>query len=564
MAVLRFLSLAIVAFVYIHPTPVEAELVVTEVMYDPASAEQRWEWFEVHNAGPTAIDLDGYIVDRVGDRERGVVSPNILASPVYEQDVIDNQTVVPAGGIAVLYNGPGLGYDPERFRAAWPSTSPGTRLIGVEGWSSNQLANRPQPSEYAPMMPAMSVGIWQDEASYRLDVQDFGTPASPNRRVYQTNHAATKFGYDDAAPWPIGGGAASLRYLSGNPLSPTSWARSNPPWAGAVTSRESFVPAAVNSPDYGSPGIAPPGVPTTTGLLVTELMYNPASTTGSKEWEWIELHNSGPTINFASTPHWLDDDDGSDLGEANVRTGRIESGGTAVLFNADAVELSQLTEAWDRPGQPAINWIAVDDWPSLANGGDLIGLWSNGRDYSFDRRGDEGSIFNAAAGVVYDDSGSWPREADGQSIWLTNLGAIPADPSAWEESNGAYADPAAYKSAEVGGNSDEVDNAGGDLGSPGYVHPGLFAPLPGDYNGDGLVNAADYTLWRDGEPLPAETATAGVTDAADYLVWTRHYRGTATEAASAASVPEPSTLIGLVVVAAIGCSGTRGRRLVAG
>lgn len=49
----------------------------------------------------------------------------------------------------------------------------------------------------------------------------------------------------------------------------------------------------------------------------------------------------------------------------------------------------------------------------------------------------------------------------------------------------------------------------------------------GDYNNDGIVDAADYTVWRDAlnsdAPLPNEGATPGVTTQEDYLVWSANF-----------------------------------------
>ena len=44
--------------------------------------------------------------------------------------------------------------------------------------------------------------------------------------------------------------------------------------------------------------------------------------------------------------------------------------------------------------------------------------------------------------------------------------------------------------------------------------------ISGDLNGDGAVNLADYTLWRDN--LGRVDAT-GVVDAADYLKWRNNF-----------------------------------------
>lgn len=56
----------------------------------------------------------------------------------------------------------------------------------------------------------------------------------------------------------------------------------------------------------------------------------------------------------------------------------------------------------------------------------------------------------------------------------------------------------------------------------------------GDYNGDGLVNAVDYTVWRDNLGTPNATGT--------YNEWATNY-GAGTATASSASVPEPAALL---------------------
>jgi Concanavalin A-like lectin/glucanases superfamily len=71
--------------------------------------------------------------------------------------------------------------------------------------------------------------------------------------------------------------------------------------------------------------------------------------------------------------------------------------------------------------------------------------------------------------------------------------------------------------------------------------------LAGDYNDDGVVDAADYTSWRDnlgGSSIPNETVSLGVVDQEDYDEWKAHF-GAGGGAASQASVPEPAGLCGL-------------------
>jgi hypothetical protein len=68
--------------------------------------------------------------------------------------------------------------------------------------------------------------------------------------------------------------------------------------------------------------------------------------------------------------------------------------------------------------------------------------------------------------------------------------------------------------------------------------------LPGDFNNDGLVGAADYVAWRKGlgseMRLPGDT-TPGAVTSADYQVWRSNYGAATPASASATSVvPEPT------------------------
>ncbi len=80
------------------------------------------------------------------------------------------------------------------------------------------------------------------------------------------------------------------------------------------------------------------------------------------------------------------------------------------------------------------------------------------------------------------------------------------------------------------------------------------AGLSGDYNNDGIVDAADYTVWRDhfGEAaLPFnETASLGTVDQADYDAWKANFGATTNMGAGSTAVPEPTAW--LLAVAALG------------
>jgi endoglucanase len=82
--------------------------------------------------------------------------------------------------------------------------------------------------------------------------------------------------------------------------------------------------------------------------------------------------------------------------------------------------------------------------------------------------------------------------------------------------------------------------------------------LPGDYNADGVVDAADYTVWRDhlGERIGLHNdPTPGTVGPEDYDVWKAHFgqvsaAGSGT-LATAAAVPEPATVVLWLAAAAL-------------
>lgn len=80
---------------------------------------------------------------------------------------------------------------------------------------------------------------------------------------------------------------------------------------------------------------------------------------------------------------------------------------------------------------------------------------------------------------------------------------------------------------------------------------------PGDFNGDGLVDAADYTIWRDTlgstTDLRADANGNGAIDGADYDLWVANY---GSGAGGSAAVPEPA-MLSLCVIATLGACGRR-------
>jgi hypothetical protein len=82
---------------------------------------------------------------------------------------------------------------------------------------------------------------------------------------------------------------------------------------------------------------------------------------------------------------------------------------------------------------------------------------------------------------------------------------------------------------------------------------------PGDYNGDGSVDAADYVIWRKGVDgtLQNEVADPGVVSPADYDEWFERFGNP--PAGGGGGVPEPAAGVMLILVACMAALVRRGR-----
>jgi PEP-CTERM motif len=107
-----------------------------------------------------------------------------------------------------------------------------------------------------------------------------------------------------------------------------------------------------------------------------------------------------------------------------------------------------------------------------------------------------------------------------------------------------------------GNGSFQVNYGPGSAFDPNDIVLSAFVavPLPGDYNHNGVVDAADYPVWRNtlgqtGAGLAADGNGNNQIDNGDYNIWRAHFgqtlgSGQSTDANM--SVPEPATLLLLV------------------
>lgn len=237
----------------------------------------------------------------------------------------------------------------------------------------------------------------------------------------------------------------------------------------------------------------------------------------------------------------FDDDDDGSLTAANITSGTIAQGANGVLFNASASgsTLENMKAAWGA----GVNFIPVTTWTDLTNSGDTIAIWSSLAAYQAETQSTTAprrTMANAAIAVTYDDvtADGWPANNNSGSIFMANLTSNPATPASWSRSGNTNSFGPQQVTAEV------IDHPGGDVGSPGFV-PGVVTSLQGDYNGNGVVDGADYVLWRHamqtGGALEHDTTPESVSTA-DYQLWRANFglTGGAGGALDAASVPEPA------------------------
>lgn len=541
---------AALAAVLALPLAASAQLQITEIMYNPVGNDAVYEWFEVRNIGATAIDLNGYQIEGVGDLYRESFSRTI-------SNALDPTTTIAPGQVAVVYDGfvssanTSYNNNDDTFRTVWgiPASVP-----VIAGDFFPDLSNS-----------GKGFGLWADNASILLDSVP-GVTVPADRTVTGLANAVASVTYGVSAPWPTSSDAFSIQWTgNGDPNDGANWYRSEAGGAGVRTSLPiiDMTGGFKNSPnDLGNPGIVQGTPPAAPGLIISEIMYNPTSSTPAEsDWEWVEIYNNtGAPIDFAATPYVIDDDDDNALTAANLTSGLIPAGETAVLFSGNNTTLAEMQTAWGA----SVNLIpfsgAYTGFSNTAGaaGGDRISIWESFAAYSSEvvtTGGNARTFANADASVKYlNNADGWPDDNGTSSIYLSDLSADSSVGSNWLLS-GNLNDFDSYNATGILLSS-ITRYEGGDLASPGEFTALTPEVLAGDYNDDGVVNAADYTVWRDGGVLVNETETPGSNTIEDYNVWATNYGATS---GSAVAVPEPMAVFS--VAGALAClAGFRRRR----
>jgi len=233
--------------------PAPPALVISELMYNPASNEPDWEWVEVYNPGAVAVDMAGYVLD--DNNATALTAANIASG------------TVPAHGTAVLFNADAI--SAEDLQAAWGA---GVNLVAVGGWNVLSLGNSGD-----------RVGLWRDFSLYRTD------------HVTHANTVDDVAFDDDGIVWPADDGAASIYLVdvSADNAVGGNWRLSQSGTAGAW---QSVAAGGNDGGDVGSPGLVPGRWHNTTNPLDVNAdgLVTPADVLTLINY--VNLHPGGPAL----------------------------------------------------------------------------------------------------------------------------------------------------------------------------------------------------------------------------------------------------------------------------
>lgn len=475
-------------------------IVISEIMYDPAGNDEGKEFIELYNAGAVPVALAGWrLKDIEGDPATGAIP--------------DGTTIAPGEAVVLMAgDGPGVPADiATQFRASW-NIPAAVQVIPLTPWQDR--AQRATPIE--------EVLALLDASGEPVDVADYENP----------KYAAT-------SAWPADDARSSIYVMStslskGSNDDGQSWRRSTSHLDGAWDSTQTaFITDIRAYGSCGSPGFvwtAPPQQPSGE-VVFTEIMYAPNSASGLlPRTEWLEIYNStGSPIDLSDW--YLSDEDGY-TGRMPVGT-ILDAHRVAVLIpQADRATASQ-AEADFRAGWGDVcQVIALRGWSdqeALPNIGDLSNAPSPGHEVLVLRKAD-GSPINI---VNYGDDGA---------VWPVGPGAAaPGLGAAWS----IYVLPGHYTAADNAlgvnwaaaniGFDQARQNAltptfnGIDIGSPGLLEgvvdadpacPVIVCPCVADFDmSGGTPDSTDidafFAAWLAGDPTADSDCSGGTPDSTD-------------------------------------------------
>jgi hypothetical protein len=234
-------------------------------------------------------------------------------------------------------------------------------------------------------------------------------------------------------------------------------------------------------------------------------------------------------------------------GSAVAFVNKYDSNGTIQWTKQSADESSPRVSA-DRFGNVYLSGSTVTQYDSNGNLKWSVPLESNTRSEAVSAD-PLGYVYISGFSLVVNHDTAFVRKYDiaGHLIWTQQFPSSQSD-----EATGVAADALGnvYASGNFNGSIGGFESGGGDVFLAKYSDS--ESPPVGDYNRNGVVDAADYTVWRDHFALVVTPCTNGDGDCngfvnySDYQVWQDHF-GESTDGGAAVpstgSVAEPSSLL---------------------
>ncbi len=197
--------------------------------------------------------------------------------------------------------------------------------------------------------------------------------------------------------------------------------------------------------------------------------------------------------------------------------------------------------------QMLLNILAEDQrfYARMSSGGAMgVELYGFGYDQNNDGEFelDDGTAFNADGIAITGSSdgaeaGSGDRYREGWSTGYWHYGLANEGPNDWT-SSGVGVTSRILSDGDWDSHAFAVTLNNNEFAANLIAAEPSFESIPGDFNNDGMVDAADYTVWRDG------LGTTHTTE--HYNDWLANF-GTTSSSSNAITVPEPAAnLLGLL------------------
>jgi autotransporter-associated beta strand protein len=158
-----------------------------------------------------------------------------------------------------------------------------------------------------------------------------------------------------------------------------------------------------------------------------------------------------------------------------------------------------------------------------------------------------------------------PALADAADVYVATGATLDLDFSGVDVVNSLFIDGMSQLTGTWGSPTSSAEHMSPLLTGSGILQVTTFVEpvLPGDYNDDDVVDAADYTVWRDNLGTTTELPNdlvGGEIGAAQYDQWKQHFGASDLGSGSIAAVPEPTAAVAAalgIVCLTIGASRRR-------